>query len=81
MDSQADSFGLPREWVACSHCGAQSWRFPPHMFDPCPMVGQLADAMGIKIDADRSASIRMGLLSEQMWDAVRRQMGEDDDDE
>lgn len=78
LDRQADSFALPREWVECAHCGAQSWRFPPHAFDPCPLATQLAEAMGIKIDADRSASIRMGVATEQMWEALRERLEEEE---
>lgn len=36
--------------------------------------------MGIKIDADRSAAIRMGVTTEQMWQALRERLGEEDDD-
>lgn len=80
LNRNADAFALPREWVVCPHCGAQSWRLPPHALEPCPIVVQLSDAMGIKIDADRSAAIRMGVTTEQMWQALRERLGEEDDD-
>lgn len=78
LDRKADALGLPRVWVVCPHCGEQWWRLPPHGFEPCPIATALADAMGIKIDADRSAAIRMGVSAEEMWNTLRQRFEEEE---
>lgn len=78
-DDLADSFDLPREWVVCSHCGQQGWRFPPHQFDPCPLVLQMAEVAGLKYDAERATSVRMGVHMEELTRMMRQQMEDEDD--
>lgn len=62
----ADELGLPDEWRVCAHCGEQSWRLAPHMFDPCPFVKEMADAAGLKLDAERMTALRTGTHLEQL---------------
>ena len=80
MDKQCDEFGLPRQWIVCPNCGAQSWRLPPHGFESCPIVIQMAESAGMKFDAERSSALRLGVHMEEMTRAVR-QMQEEEDEE
>lgn len=81
VDDMADSFALPRQWIVCAHCGAWGWRVPPHGFvEPCPMITQVAEATGLKFDAERSATIRAGVQFEEMTRALRQMTGEEEDE-
>ncbi len=66
MDALAESWGLPRTWLTCPHCGQFSWRIPPH---------------GLKFDAERSSAIRLGVHMEEMTRAVRQWTEEEEDDD
>jgi hypothetical protein len=77
----ADALGLPPEWRVCAHCGEQSWRLAPHMFDPCPFVKDMANAAGLKFDAERMTAIRTGAHLEELTRFVRENfMGEAPDE-
>jgi hypothetical protein len=74
----ADEIGAPREWVACPNCGAQGWRLPPHrIFEPCPLVVQCAEQLGLVWDAARMSAVRTGVGVEEIARAVREQLGPD----
>ncbi len=81
MDALAESWGLPRTWLTCPHCGQFSWRLPPHGFQSCPIVVKVAEATGMKFDAERSSAIRLGVHMEEMTRAVRAWTEEEEDDE
>lgn len=71
-DKTADKLGLPPEWVLCPICGQQSWRFPPHSLDPCPLAIQVAEAQGLKFDAERMTALRTGVNLEQSMQMMQR---------
>lgn len=78
----ADLLGLPDQWVLCPMCGSQSWRFPPHgIGEPCPIAKEMMDAAGMKLEAERSTAIRLGVGMEEAMKQVRRSFGEEDDDD
>ena len=81
MDRTCDSFGLPRQWIVCPHCGQQSWRLPPHGFDPCPIIQAVAETAGMKFEAERSTSIRAGVQMEEMTRALRMMVEEPEEDD
>lgn len=81
MDDMADTFGLPRQWIVCPMCGQQSWRLPPHGFDPCPIVAAVAEATGLKADAERSTALRLGVHMEETTKALRQMMDDEEEDE
>ena len=62
---------ISRAWVVCPSCGEQGWVLPPHGLDPCPLVIQAAQDLGLKFDAERSASIRAGLSMEDIARSLR----------
>ena len=78
-DGLANSLGLPRQWIVCPSCGQQGWRFPPHQFDPCPLVLQMAEVTGLKFDAERATSVRMGVHMEELTRMMRQQMEDGDE--
>ncbi len=81
LDDLADNFALPRAWVVCAHCGAMSWRLPPHEIgQPCPYVAGMAEVTGLKFDAERSTAVRAGVQIEEMTRALR-QMVEPEEEE
>lgn len=80
----ADYLGWPDDWVVCPSCSAHSWRMPPHIFDPCPMLVEMAQSAGLKMDAERSAAIRSGVTLEAQAQALQKlfeQAFEDEDPE
>lgn len=81
----ADYLGWPDDWVVCPSCSAHSWRMPPHIFDPCPMLVEMAQSAGLKMDAERSAAIRTGVTLEAQAQALQRlfeqAFGDSEDDE
>lgn len=58
MKEIADAQGWPKQWIVCPHCGQFSWRFPPHLFDPCPLVVEAAQVQGLKLDTERNSALR-----------------------
>lgn len=76
----ADRVGIPREWVACPFCGKQTWAMPPHAAEPCPLVMQMAQDLGLKLDAERMTAVRAGVGIEEMARQMRKQLGEEGDD-
>jgi hypothetical protein len=89
LEGMADLMELPQEWLVCPICAEFSWRIPPHGFRPCPIAVGMAEAAGLKMDAERMTAVRAGVHLEEMSKAVREhidQFGlpeevEDDDDE
>lgn len=71
---------LPNEWVVCSFCGEAGWGVHPHYGHPCPIVAAMSESAGMKIDADRSSTIRAGLHLEEMTRIVRDHFGLEDED-
>ena len=87
LDNMADIADLPRQWVVCPMCAKHSWRLPPHGFKPCPMAVSMAEAAGLKLDAERMTAVRAGVHLQDMGAAMRayfEEQGlraeEDDDD-
>lgn len=79
-DEVGDRFRLPREWIHCAHCGAYAWRLPPHGLDPCPLVVEITESAGLKLDAERSTAIRSGVQIEELSRLLKLQIeGEDDE--
>jgi hypothetical protein len=68
----ADEVELPREYVVCPHCGLHSWRLPPHGKEPCPLVQQMAEQLGLRFDAERMQAIRAGVHMEESTKALHR---------
>lgn len=79
FDTQADAWGLPRQWIVCPHCGQQSWRIPPHVFEPCPLVTQTAESLGMRFEAERSTALRGGVHIEELTRLMREHFGEEDE--
>lgn len=67
----ADRMGWPQEWLICDHCGEHSWRIPPHVFDPCPLVVETIQTAGLKMDAERNQAIAAGHALREQLDAFR----------
>jgi hypothetical protein len=65
-NAMAAEWDLPRAWVVCPTCGEQDWVLPPHGMEPCPLVTQMAEGMGIKIDAERNMALRTSVSIEEM---------------
>lgn len=86
-DEFPSSVSLPGQWIACLHCGAQTWRWPPHgLNNPCPLVAGAVEALGLKTDAERMMALRSGIHIEQasrVLEEFMRQSGllEEDEDE
>ena len=81
-DTCAEELGLPKEWRVCAHCGEQSWRFPPHLLNPCPFVVEMAEAAGMKMDAERMQAVRAGVNIEAITGLIQGAIlehGEEDD--
>lgn len=76
LDSMADLAELPREWLTCPVCAEFFWRFPPHGFNPCPVAVGMAEAAGLKLDAERMAAVKAGVHLEDMSKAVRQYIEE-----
>jgi hypothetical protein len=78
----ADLLGWPRQWIVCPHCGEHSWRIPPHLFEPCPLVVDAAQTAGLKMDAERNQAIRSAQTLENQWRAfeeyIRKMAGEEE---
>lgn len=79
-DKIGDRFRLPREWVHCTHCGAYSWRIPPHALDPCPLVVEMSESAGLKMDAERTTAIKSGVQLEEFMRMMQQQLGQGDDE-
>lgn len=79
----SDAMGWPAEWIICPACAQHSWRLPPHIFNPCPLLSQTADSMGLKLDAERMTAVRSGTAVERQLEMMeklfRSQFGEDED--
>jgi hypothetical protein len=82
-NAMADAMGWPAQWLICQHCGEWSWRLPPHIFDPCPLVVDAAQTQGLKMDAERSMAVRAGINFEKQAQAFTEYMGRllDEEDE
>lgn len=80
-EANANRLGLPREWLTCPMCGEQSWRWPPHSFDPCPLVVKMTEAAGLKMDAERMTAARAGIQVETLTKLVREHFLEEGGDE
>jgi hypothetical protein len=81
VNQAADELGVPEQWVVCPLCGKQAWRLPPHGYaEPCPIVVDMAEAAGLKFDAERNAMIRVGQQMEQMGETVRKHLDPDEED-
>jgi hypothetical protein len=75
--AMAKAWNLPEQWVVCPTCGAQAWVFPPHgLADPCPIIVQGMEQLGMKFDAERMAAIRAGVGIEEMARIARELGGE-----
>lgn len=72
----ADEHGLPKQWIVCPSCQRQAWVVPPHGFEPCPLVLEMAQQLGLKLDAERMAAIRTGIGVEEIARAAR-ELGEE----
>ena len=76
--SIAHSAGLPLEWKACACCNETSWVFPPHGSQPCPLVVQIAEQLGLKFDAERMQAVRTGVNMEEIARQMRSLAGDDE---
>jgi hypothetical protein len=76
-NANAKLWGVPEQWIVCPACSAQSWVLPPHGLDPCPLVVQGMEQLGLKFDAERMAAIRTGVSVEEMTRALREIGGEE----
>src|SRR3990172_10986506 len=65
-NAMAREWDLPRQWVICPNCGEQDWVLPPHGLEQCPLLIQMAEQMGLKIDAERMMAVRTGINIEEM---------------
>jgi hypothetical protein len=75
VNQLADIAGMPKEYIECSFCGAQDWRYPPHgLSEPCPLVVDMFSSMGMKVDADRMLAVRSGLQMETIQEFIEQQM-------
>lgn len=82
LNEACDEMDVPRGWIVCPICGAQGWRLPPHGYgEACPMAVGMYEAAGMKLDAERSTAIRMGVGMEEAMRQMRKMTGEDDDEE
>lgn len=52
-------------------CAEFFWRLPPHGFNPCPLVAGMAEATGLKLDAERMTAVKAGVHLESMGAAMR----------
>lgn len=81
LDELADDLVLPPDWLVCPICGEQSWRFPPHMLDPCPLAIQMAEAQGLKLDAERMMALRTGVHMERLGLLMQHVVDEAEDED
>lgn len=72
----AEEWDIPKQWIVCPTCGAQTWVLPPHAHEPCPLVLETMQQFGLKLDAERMAAIRTGIGVEEIARAAR-ELGED----
>jgi hypothetical protein len=72
---------FPREWIVCHFCGESGWGIHPHYGVPCPIAAGMAESAGMKMDAERTTTIRMGTQMEEATRMMRKHFGEEDDDE
>lgn len=80
LNTIADQFGLPDQWIHCPMCGAQGWRLPPHgIIEPCPVAREMFESAGLKMDAERSTALRVGIGMEEAARAMRRLTEGDDE--
>lgn len=75
-NAMAEEWGLTKQWIVCPHCGAQTWVLPPHGHDPCPLVLETVEQLGMKFDAERMAAVRTGVGIEEIARAARELGGE-----
>lgn len=77
-----DAMGAPRAWVVCPHCGAQDWRLPPHALqEPCPLVQETAQSLGLRFDAERMTALRTGTHLEAATQAMQRYFNPPEDED
>lgn len=84
INKLADVLGWPKDWIVCPHCSAHSWRIPPHTFDPCPLIVEMSESAGLKMDAERSTAIRAGVTMERQMEALQQLLAstyEEEEDE
>lgn len=72
----AEKFGMPKAWVICPQCAAQSWVLPPHGLDACPLIEHAAEQFGLKLDAERMMALRAGISIEEMTRRAQEQENE-----
>ena len=77
MNRTARQMGLPKVMYTCEHCGSSGWRYPPHMFESCPLLIAISEAAGLKIDAERNATIAAGIQFQELGEMLRRTFGEE----
>lgn len=70
---------FPDEWIVCSFCGEAGWGTHPHFGTPCPIAAAMADAAGLKMDAERVSAVRAGLSMEEVTRLMREQLGGEDE--
>ena len=77
----ADGYGYPHRWIVCEFCGAHSWQFPPHMADGCPLVTDISQSAGLRMDAERMTHTRLGVHLEETTRRMNELFGEGKEDE
>lgn len=81
--AMANAMGWPKQWIICPSCAAHSWRIPPHLFDGCPVILQMSNSAGLKLDAERTHAVRAGITMERqmeiLQELVNKQIGDDDE--
>lgn len=71
-NQMAEEWELEKQWLVCPSCSAQSYVMPPHGMDPCPLVVQMMEGLGMKFDAERMAAIRTGVGFEEIVNDARK---------
>ncbi len=71
LNELARTCELPEQWIICPNCGTQAWVLPPHGLDPCPIVVQAMEQLGMKLDAERMTAVRTGVSIEEITRAAR----------
>ena len=77
LNHMARTLGLPKVMYTCEHCGAAGWRYPPHLFEPCPIVLTISESEGLRLDAERSSTIKAGIQMEKITEMMNRLYGEE----
>lgn len=77
LNNMARKLGLPKVMYICEHCGGSGWRYPPHLFEPCPIMLAISESAGLKLDAERSATIKAGIQMEKITEMMNRLYGEE----